>query len=166
MEVHAMKDLMAERPRLFILVGIPGSGKSTWARTFFDPRSIISSDEIRKQKWPGEDYQYERNEETFAEFYRRIGDMLEEGRLVVADTTGLTQGFRWKLHDLAAYYDAETHLIFFNNLEQALGRNASRKGNERVPDEAQRIMLARYKEARSAILDELYTSTTIIGATT
>lgn len=154
------------RPRLFVIVGLPGSGKSTWARTFFDPWSIVSTDEIRKQKWPHEDYRDERNEETFAEFYRCVGNMLEEGKLVVADTTGLTQGFRWKLHDIADYYDAETHLIFFNNPDQALGRNASRKGNERVPPEAMRRMLDLFQKARSAILDELYTSTTIIGATT
>ena len=29
-------------PRLFILAGIPGSGKSTWARIFFHPWQIIN----------------------------------------------------------------------------------------------------------------------------
>jgi protein phosphatase len=153
------------RPRLFILAGIPGCGKSTWARTYFQPWSIVSSDALREQKWPGEPYQRERNEEVFEELFRRIGDMLEEGKDAVADTTGLVQSFRWQLSDIADYYNAEKHLIFFNNPDQALGRNAARKGNQCVPPEAMHVMLNRFQEARSAILDELYTSTTIIEAT-
>lgn len=148
-----------------MLVGMPGSGKSTWARTFFDPWCIVSSDAIRAEKWPGEDYQDERNEETFAEFFRRVGEMLEEGKTVVADTTGLWQSFRWKISDLGDYYDAEKHLVFFNNPDQALRRNASRSDKTRVPPEAMDRMLEKYRDARDAILDERYTSTTIIQAT-
>lgn len=153
------------RPRLFILAGVPGCGKSTWARTYFSPWTIVSSDALREEKWPGEPYQKERNEEVFEELFRRIADMLEEGKDAVADTTALVQSFRWRLSDIADYYDAEKHLIFFTNAHQALHRNAGRTGAARVPDEAQQVMVARYKEARSAILDELYTSTTIIEAT-
>lgn len=154
------------RPRLFILAGIPGCGKSTWARTYFSPWSIVSSDEIRETKWPGEPYQRERNEEVFAELFRCIADMLEEGKDAVADTTGLMQAFRWEASDIADYHGAEKHLVFFNNSHQALHRNDQRTGTARVPREAQEVMVARYKEARSAILDESYTSTTIIEATT
>ena len=153
------------RPRLFILAGILGCGKSTWARTFFHPGQVVSSDAIREAKWPGEPYDAKRNEEVFGEFHRRIGDALEEGKDIVADATHLVLAHRRLVTDIAAYYDAEKHLIFFNNPDQALGRNASRKGNQCVPPDAMYRMLDLFQEARSAILDELYTSTTIIGAT-
>ena len=156
-------------PRLFILAGIPGCGKTTWARTFFEPGVIISSDAIREDKWPGEPYDHKRNGEVFDEFHRRIGSRLERPGLAVADATSLAYQARWKLSDLADYHGAEKHLVFFNNMEQALNRNYERTGAARVPPEAQTVMLAKFKESRSAILDEMteihYTSTTIIEAT-
>jgi predicted kinase len=160
-----MLSSIEQRPRLFILAGIPGSGKSTWARTFFYPWSIISSDEIREQKWPGEPYDAERNTEVFDVFHAYLADILEHGNDAVADATSLAYQARWKLSDLADYYGAEKHLIFFKNMEQALHRNYKRTGAARVPPEAQTVMLAKYKESCSAILDERYTSTTIIEAT-
>jgi predicted kinase len=161
-------DFSIERhnPRLFILAGIPGSGKSTWARTFFSPWSIVSSDRIREYKWPGEPYDAKRNGEVFAEFHRHLGEILEEGEDAVADATSLAYQARWKLSDLADYHGAEKHLIFFDNPTQALHRNAQRTGAALVPLQAQNIMLTKFRESRSAILDEHYTSTTIIGATT
>lgn len=153
------------KPRLFILAGIPGSGKSTWARIFFHPGQIVSSDAIRETKWPGEPYQHDRNEEVFDEFHRRIGDLLEQGQDAVADATSLKQEARWRLSDIADYYNAEKHLIFFSNVHQGCLRNEVRRGKTKVPPEEQEGMIERYRIARSAILDELYTSTTIIEET-
>lgn len=153
------------RPRLFILAGIPGSGKSTWARIFFHQGQIVSSDEIREAKWPGEPYQRDRNEEVFDEFYRRIGVLLERGQDAVADATSLKQEARWRLSDIADYYDAEKHLIFFSNARQGRLRNKARSGKTQVPPEEQEEMLVRSRAARYAILYEPYTSITIIEAT-
>lgn len=152
-------------PRLFILAGMPGCGKSTWARTFFSPWQIVSSDVIREAKWPGEPYNHERNPEVFDEFHRRLGDLLEEGKDAVADATSLAYEARVKLLTLAVYHNADRHLIFFDNSFQALHRNAERTGATRVPSEDQWIMYDKHKKARSAILGELYTSITMIEAT-
>ena len=39
-------------PNLVILAGVPGSGKSTWARAFFDLKyRIVSTDEIRRRQF-------------------------------------------------------------------------------------------------------------------
>ena len=149
-------------PRLFILAGIPGCGKSTWARTFFSTFRIVSSDKIREEKWPGQEYDAKRNKEVFDEFHRRLGQLLEIGDDAVADATSLNYQARDKLSILADIYGAEKHLIFFNNPLQALPRNVQRSVATRVPPEAQTVMLAKFKESRSAILDESYTSTTII----
>lgn len=157
--------IFTSRPRVFVIVGLPGSGKSTWAKTFFHPSTIVSSDAIRQEKWPNEPYQADRNEETFAEFHRRVGGKLEEGQDVVADTTGLYQQFRRELADVAGYHDAEKHLIFFNNPSQAIYRNAQRTGDDRVPDDAMKGMLELYREVRPAILNEPYASITIIEGT-
>lgn len=153
------------RPRLFMLAGIPGCGKSTWAKTFFRPGQIVSSDAIREEKWPGEPYRKERNDAVFGEFYRRVGDLLEEGNDVVADATFLVYWARWKAMDVAHYYDAEIHLIFFNNTMQGVSRNAQRLGHRHVPRDNMDLMISNHHESRSAILDENYTSITIIERT-
>jgi protein phosphatase len=150
--------------RLFILAGIPGCGKSTWARTFFEPGVIISSDSIREELFPGEEYDHNRNEEVFGHFHDRISSRLQRPGLAVADATSLTYQARRKLLDIAEYYFAEKHLIFFNNSLQALYRNTQRTGAARVPKEEQDVMLTKFEKSRSDILKETYTSTTIIEA--
>ena len=154
-------------PRLFILAGVPGCGKSTWARLFFDfdPGVIVSTDAIREEFFPGELYDAARNEKVFDHFHYRIGSRLHRPGLAVADATSLRWQSRLKLVDIADAHDAESHLIFFDNPVQAVARNAQRKGNAYVPLEAQDVMLAKYRESRSAILEENYTSTTIIKET-
>src|ERR1039458_5655120 len=86
-------------PRLFILAGIPGCGKTTWAKTFFPLESIVSSDAIREEKWPRELYDKSRNVEVFDEFHCRIGERLAVGKDAVADATSLAFEARWKLSD-------------------------------------------------------------------
>lgn len=150
------------RPRLFILAGIPGCGKSTWARNFFPAASIVSSDAIREEKWPGEPYDAMHNETVFGEFHQRLGDLLTSGYDAVADATSLADEARWKLQTIALYHNVDCHLIFFNNPDTAEARNEKRTGDARVPPEAMDVMRAKFIKAQGAILEEKYTSITII----
>ena len=152
-------------PKLFILAGMPGCGKTTWARTFFPFESIVSSDEIREEKWPGEPYDKDHNAEVFDEFHRRITNLLDENIGAIADATSLNHYARLKLLTIANYHDAEKHLIFFDNPIQAMIRNDQRTGAERVPREDQEIMYEKHRKSRYAILNEHYTSITIIEET-
>lgn len=154
------------RPRLYIMAGVPGCGKTTWARNFFKDYQRQSTDEIREELWPGEPYESLRNAIVFATFHERLGDMLYKGGDVVADATSLSAPEREKLRAIAAEHNAEAHLIFFKNLTQAVTRNSDRIGNAKVPDDAMHIMLVKFTATASAILDEKYTSITIIEDTT
>jgi predicted kinase len=153
------------RPRLFILAGIPGCGKSTWARTFFEPRLIVSTDAIREVKWPGEPYKAERNDEVFREFHTRIDFLLRHDNDAVADATSLASAARYELLRTAHLREVEAHLVFFDNPSQALRRNAQCEGYALVPEDAQQGMLKKYQQARCDILDEKYASVTIIAGT-
>ena len=152
----------AMRPRLYILAGVPGCGKSTWARNFFKDYQIVSTDLIREEKWSGEPYDAAHNQEVFDEFHKRLGEMLYKGMDAVADATSLSAFARTELRAVAEKELAETHLVFFQNPEQAVGRNARRRGNAVVPHDAMAWMLEKYDATVSAIVDEKYTSTTII----
>ena len=152
----------ALRPRLFILAGVPGCGKTTWARNFFKDYQRQSTDEIREELWPGEPYDGERNATVFRTFHERLDDMLYKGMDAVADATNLSWMEREKLVAIAAEHRAETHLIFFKNLTQAVTRNSERLGNARVPDDAIHHMLNKFTATACAIVDEKYTSITTI----
>ena len=157
------------RPKLFILAGIPGCGKSTWAYRFFKPHQIVSSDAIREEKWPNEPYKPERNEEVFAVFHNRIVQGLESGTHVVADATSLSSIARARLRSIAERTGAEAHLVFFNNAAQAFERNARRDRDPNkqdwVPYEAMEFMLTKFLETKAAIIDEKYTTITSIEGT-
>lgn len=164
------------RPRLFILAGVPGCGKSTYARRIWSESLIASTDQIRIEMAMGRAvphsydteeavYDATKNAEVFSRFHRRLADLLDSQGIAVADATSLTKPSRDELIKIAAYVDAEAHLVFFANPYRAHERNAKRKGNALVPREAMAIMLENWHAARTAILEESYTSITIIEDT-
>ncbi len=153
---------VSDSPRLFIMAGVPGCGKTTWSRRIFGDDLRVATDEIRLELWPGEPYNAGRNEVVFATFHQRIGEMLRKGGDAVADATNLSYLEREKLIAIAQEHRAETHLIFFKNLVQALTRNSERLGNACVPDDAMHRMLEKFTASGPAILEENYTSITII----
>ncbi len=72
---------------LILMVGIPGSGKSTYTKTKVDRRiRVLSSDDIRKELFGSEDDQ-EHNEEIFNTLYSRARKLLEDGKDVLIDAT-------------------------------------------------------------------------------
>lgn len=73
---------------LHMLVGLPASGKSTFAEFFHLP--IVSSDAIRLEMFGSEEDQ-DHNNEVFNEVHRRIKHFLEEGVSVVYDATNLSR---------------------------------------------------------------------------
>lgn len=75
---------------LTLLVGIPGSGKSTYAKTKIDRRcKIVSSDAIRKELFFDEADQ-EHNDIVFKTLYERARNFLIDGKDVVIDATNST----------------------------------------------------------------------------
>ena len=144
---------------LIILVGVPGCGKSTWAKNFFDLKyNIVSSDEIREGF--GDVNNQDRNDEVFKVFHRRILNNLNHGVDTIADSTALTRESRLRLEAIAAFTGAKTHLVFFKNPDQAVMNNARR--DRKVPDEAMAKMMDKYERALLEIPQERYYSKTEI----
>ena len=93
--------------KLLIIMGIPGSGKSTWTRNMFYGRiPIVSSDNIRIEMnyGPGSAWNFkgqtpwvrEQNGEVFKRFHEDIKRYLAYGS-VVADATSLEKMARKSL---------------------------------------------------------------------
>lgn len=77
--------------KLCMLVGLPGSGKSTYAKNMEKKGYVIhSSDALRKELFGDEEFQ-EENEKIFEELKRRIKTDLKEGKNVVFDACNISR---------------------------------------------------------------------------
>lgn len=126
--------------KLIIMCGVPGSGKSTWAKDFVTKNNaiIVSRDEIRYSILKeGEDYFSHENEVT-ANFYSKINACLASGdyEYVIADATHNTVKARNSMLDNINMKNVE-HIIPVNfniSIDQCIKQNRQRTGLARVPD--------------------------------
>lgn len=114
--------------KLYTMVGIPGSGKSTIANQI--PNAVvISSDAIRKELYGAEEIQGN-GKQVFDLVYKRIREELAKGNDVVFDATNLTPWAR----NAVFRFSAERIAVFVNTpLDECLKRNAARE--RKVPEE-------------------------------
>lgn len=84
------------KPILWVMVGLSGSGKSSVAKEIAENNQntiIVSSDSIREEL-TGDYGDMEHNEEVFKIFYKRIRETLENKHNVIADATNITMRSR------------------------------------------------------------------------
>lgn len=123
---------------LILMVGIPGSGKSTTAKEIVRMSDgaikYVSRDNIRYDLLQPGDYYFSKEDLVFKYFIEEIRSELEEAD-VIADATHLNPQSREKVIRRVKDAAAAIKVIFVNvSLETALKRNDLRKGIERVPD--------------------------------
>ncbi len=79
-----------------LLVGVSGSGKSTFAKNVFGSSSlIVSSDECRKEIC-GDEANQSVTTKAFELFYKKIEEGIKSGQRVIADATNLDKFSRKK----------------------------------------------------------------------
>lgn len=132
------------KPILYMLCGIPASGKTTWANVFIASREIynidihyVSRDEIRFTILKdGEDY-FAHEDEVFNKFVDTIYATLADGFDVIADATHLNKKSRTKLiNAIDKCGEIEYNIIFVwfhASFIVCSDRNAKREGRARVP---------------------------------
>lgn len=84
------------KPTLYIMCGLSGSGKSTIATQIANenPNTIIVSSDAIREELTGNYENQEHNEEVFKIFHDRIRKNLENKKNVIADATNLTMKSR------------------------------------------------------------------------
>ena len=148
---------------LYILCGIPGSGKSTWARKQVedygtDKLAWISRDKIRfNLVKPDEEY-FSRENEVISIFVDEIQKAIDNGTpFVLADATHLNRKNRLQLLNQLVLNNTSVRYVYFDvPLSVALERNSKRQGRERVPDSVIEKMYYSFSKpaANTIVIDE------------
>jgi predicted kinase len=109
---------------LVILIGLQGSGKSTFYRTYFaGSHDWVSKDRLRNNRNPARRQR------------QLIEAALQTGRSVVVDNTNPTMEDRAELIALGRAFGARVIGYYFESrLEDCLEPNRQRVGKERIPD--------------------------------
>src|SRR3954447_12346086 len=98
---------------LVVLVGVSGSGKSTFAARHFLPTQVLSSDAFRAMVADDENDQ-SATPDAFEALHFVAGRRLRAGRLAVVDATNVQRDDRAKLVALAREYDVLPVAIVFD----------------------------------------------------
>ena len=136
--------------KCILTVGIPASGKSTWAKSEVakDPNNWVrvNNDQLRDMMngsvW-SQDYE---KMITDARNYL-IRDALKRGKNLIIDNLNLNKRHFDEACKIAKSISADTQVFekaFYIEIEEAMERNAKREGAARVPDE---VMKKWYKES-------------------
>ena len=126
--------------QLIMMVGIPGSGKSTYAKEILrlNPSfEYVSRDEVRYERVTDQEHYFDHEDEVFREFCNRIDKFLLQDKTVIADATHISSGSRKKLlHNLNVIPDKTVAVVVNTPFDVCMERNAAREGITRVPDKS------------------------------
>jgi predicted kinase len=146
---------------LYVLIGLPGSGKSHWAQANADriDAVIVGSDEVRAEFQACGQNPYDGNA-VFAAVERRARAQLQADRSVILDATHYQRRYRRYATALARQLRVPCVAVWFDTLlDEVLQRNGWRTGNrfgeQRVPDRIVREMAAQFDPPKRAEFDRV-----------
>jgi protein phosphatase len=128
------RELAIPELSLVVLIGVTGSGKSTFGRAHFRPTEVISSDFCRGLVSDDENDQ-SATPEAFELLHYIVGKRLKAGRLTVVDATNVQPAARKQLVAVAREHDVLPVAIVLDVPEGVCAaRNAERPDRDFGPD--------------------------------
>ena len=146
-----------KQKNLWLLVGIPGSGKSTWVREQLDSecKHWISRDAIRFEVVQEDEEYFSKEKKVFGLFASAVQADIDSDFItdIYVDATHINEASREKLlRRLKNLENVNLNAVVFDiSLETCLERNAQRTGRACVPETAIRNM---YNNFRNPALDK------------
>lgn len=115
---------------LYLMIGCPGAGKSTFLKNHVGNGVVISRDNIRFSFPIDQDNYFAYEDKVLIMFYDEINKNLKEGRNVFVDQTSLTPKARKELLKHLWNYDVVNAIWIDEPLETCLERNEQRQGTK------------------------------------
>lgn len=131
---------------LFILIGLPASGKTTFANIFNKSEDVVvlSSDAIREELFDDINDQTN-NKLVFDTLHKRAREALLDGKDVIYDATSLTKDIRANIIKEVGGEALAINCLFFDvSLKQCLRRN--KKRDRKVPKKVIKDMAKRLEK--------------------
>lgn len=121
----------AKKKTVYIMVGLPRSGKSTYAEKYKGNKAIISADQLRylvygQRFWgPGEDMMWA---------IRKIAltMLMEQGIDIVIDETNTTEARRKSIIELARKHNYIIEVVVINTPKEICIERARAEGDEKI----------------------------------
>lgn len=123
---------------LYVMVGVPGSGKSTWAKKNLTNAEYISRDTVRLSIIKDNEDLFSHEDEVYDKFVSILADGLRDNRDMVADATHLSHGARHKMVRALAKNEmtADKYDIIFvmmdTPINECIARDDNREGRAHV----------------------------------
>ena len=137
---------MSKQKNLYLLCGIPGSGKTTWVlRNIKQNGGIhVSRDAVRFSMISDEDEYFSKEDEVFYAWISKIQEALEDKEGpddIYVDATHISQNSRNKTLDRLDLRNATIIPVYLNtSLEKTIEQNELRSGRSYVPKSVVRRM--------------------------
>jgi predicted kinase len=144
--------------KAYLLIGAPGSGKSTWGKNAasVNPDMVrLCPDEFRAKFGAGE-HDQSVSGQAFEATRNGMRDALFNGKNVLIDATNMYRKSRKDFIKIAKEFDAETIAVVFEaDKATLLARNQKRgsEGGRNVPEHVIDSMLAKYERPMSGEFD-------------
>lgn len=125
-----------------MMVGAPGSGKSSWANKVVEccpDANIVSRDKVRFSMITEKDDYFSKEKEVFNEFISQIADSVKHHQITIVDATHMNRKGRNKVFSrLTSTLENVTKkaVVMNTTLGTCLARNANREGRALVPESA------------------------------
>jgi protein phosphatase len=146
-------DILLPDPSLVLLIGVSGSGKSTFARQHFAPTEIVSSDHCRALICDDENNQAV-NQAAFELVHLIAAKRLAQRKLTVIDATNVQPEARRFFLTLAAAEQVPSVAIVLQvAMETALAQNAQRQ-HRIVPQDIIQQQQAAWQESLATLAEE------------
>lgn len=148
--------------KLFLLMGVPGAGKTTWIKKQLKPTdAYISRDDIRFSLLKEDEDYFAHENEVFKIFYRQINSALLDPKIerVFADATHINVKSREKILNKIYTVPEEINIVWIKTpLMTCIEQNALRKGRAEVPIEIIKKMYYNIEEPskKEKDIDNLY----------
>ncbi|MBM3947392.1 MAG: ATP-binding protein [SAR202 cluster bacterium] len=119
----------APRPVLVMLVGLPGTGKTTFAARLAErfPLAVVESDAMRKTLFPRPTYSPAESRRVFAAIHEVLGRLLAERVPALLDATNLVEANRRELYQIAEGAGARLFIVRLTAPDEVVRRRLAER---------------------------------------